>query len=257
MAAQPAAMAGSRLPGDEAMKRTKRRRWLRRIFLGVLGVTLASLCGGWLALRHVPSWYSPATVRPARLQEVRDSLTAKFREISDRMVRKNQFEVAFDDRMVTEWVVARGEIWPDAEEWIPSWLRDPVVVFSPDRITLAAHLDRDGWEAIVGIHFSARVEDQDVVLQLENVTTGALPIPLSALGQPLDRLIHSQRLDVELMPDELAVAVRRLRREPALEYLEEGIRYDRPLIWKNGDRPYRITDIRVEDGLMVLSIQPL
>ena len=239
------------------MRRTKRRRWLRRIVLGVLVVGLAAGAGGWLALRHVPDWYQPIQVPQDQLQQVRDSLTDKFTEISDEMVKGRPFEVTLDEQTVTRWIVARGEIWPDAERWIPPWLRDPVLVFDPDRITLAAHLDHDGWESILGIHFSASVEDKAVVLRLEGVTAGAVPIPLSALSDPLAQLVDSDGLDVEMMPDELSSAIRKLREVEVLDYLTEGIRYDRPLIWKNGDRPYRITDIRVEQGRMVLRIQPL
>ena len=49
----------------------------------------------------------------------------------------------------------------------------------------------------------------------------------------------------------------KLRKVEVLDYLTEGIRYDRPLIWKNGDRPYRITDLQVEQGRLVLRIHPL
>ena len=239
------------------MKRLKRRRWLRRIALGVVAVVLITAGCGWLALRHVPAWYQPVRVPQDHLQRVRDSLTDKFSEISDLMVGRVAFEVSVTDHMVTEWVVARREIWPDSEAWLPSWLKDPVVAFVPGRVILAAHLDRDGWESILGAHFSIEVVGDELVLRLESVTVGALPVPLSALAEPLDRLIRSDRLDVEAMPDELARAIGGLRRGNALQFLTQGQRARGPFTWKNGDRPYYVRDVQIHEGWIKAVVEPL
>ena len=45
---------------------------------------------------------------------------------------KMSFEMVVTDQMLTEWCVARGQIWPDAEEWLPNWLLDPVIAFVED-----------------------------------------------------------------------------------------------------------------------------
>ena len=239
------------------MKRVKRRRWRRRVVLGVVAPALIVAGCGWLALRHVPAWYQPVRVPQDHLQRVRDSLTDKFSEISDHMVGRAAFEVSVTDHQVTEWIVARGEIWPDSEAWLPSWLKDPVAAFVPGRVILAAHLDRDGWESILGAHFSICVEGDELVLRLESVTAGALPVPLSTLAEPLDRLIHTDRLDVEAMPDELARAVSKLRQGAALHFLTHGQRARGPFVWKNGDRPYRVRNLQINDGWMKVVIEPL
>jgi hypothetical protein len=239
------------------MRRRKRRRWLGRILFGLLALAVVVLVGGWLALRHIPSWYEPVQVPDDQLQRVRDSLTDKFREISDQMVRRSTFEVYVTDHAVTEWVVARAQIWPDSEQWLPEWLSDPVVAFVPGRIVLAAHLEHDGWEAILGAHFSVEVAGDDLILCLDSVTTGALPVPLSSLAGPLERLVHSGRLDPEVMPDELARAVRKLRSGDALSFLAHGQRASGPFIWKNGDRPYRLRGLEIGDGWLKALIEPL
>jgi len=239
------------------MKRTKRRRRLLRIAVGAAGVGVLAFVALALALLHIPAWYRPVGVPAERLQEVRDGLADKFGEISDQMVRGRPFDVVFDHRVVSEWIVSRGEIWPDADRWIPPWLRDPLIVFTSERIILAAHLDRNGWESIVAVHFCVSVENEEVVIRLDRVTSGAVPIPLAALARPLEGLVRSERLDVEMMPDEVAAVVRKLRTVPLVEYLTEGVRYDRPLVWRNGDRPYRIIGVRLEPGRLVLRIRPL
>ncbi len=239
------------------MKRAKLRRWVRRIMVGVALVALAVPACAWLALKHIPEWYKPLQVPDDQLQRVRDGVTDQFRLISDQMVQHSTFEVGVTDQQVTEWAVARGAIWPDAESWLPDWVRDPVVVFMPGRVVAAAHVDYRGWEAIAGAHFSAQVEGDEVVLKLERVTFGALPIPLSTLVDPLDRFINAQRLDVEAMPDELAEGIRRIRSSTGLYFLTYGERFSGPFIWRNGDRPYDVRDIQIGDGWLKVTVEPL
>ena len=238
------------------MKRPRRRRWLRWIVAGAVLAACLAVGGTWLALRHVPQWYRPVSVPDDQLQRVRDTLTDKFREISDRMVAREPFDVTFTERMVSEWITARGQIWPEAQEWVPAWLRDPVIAFVPGEIILAAHLDRDGWEGIVGLHFRVHIDGQAIVVQLADVTCGAVPLPSSLLADSASSLIHSDRLDPEGMPDELARLVHKLRRVEIVDFLDRGVRVDEPLIWKNGDRPYRILDVAVEAGQATVRIQP-
>lgn len=211
----------------------------------------------WLALRHVPAWYTPVHVPEEQLQRVRDDLAGKFREVSDRIVAGKPFDVTLTDRMVSEWIDARGQIWPDSQEWIPPWLADPVVAFLPHRIVLGAHLQRGDWEGIIGLHFQVDCDDRAVVVRLAEVTWGAVPIPLGRLANTTESLIHAERLDPDAMPDELARLLRKLRTVEVTEFLNEGVRLEGPLIWKNGDRPYRILAVRLEQGRAVLRIQPL
>ena len=225
--------------------------------MGVVAAACLAAVGLWLGLRHVPAWYTPVHVPEEQLQRVRDDLADKFREVSDQIVAGEPFEVSMTDRMVSEWIAARGEIWPDSQEWIPTWLRDPVVAFQPGEIILAAHLDRDGWESIVGLHFRAELDGQVVVLRLAGVTSGAVSIPLRLLTEPAERLIHAERLDPDAMPDELARLVRKLRRVEVVGFVEQGLHLDEPLVWKNGDRPYRVLDVHLDQGRATVRIQPL
>lgn len=239
------------------MKRRKPRRWLRRAAAGVLVAGCVAAGGLWLGLRHVPAWYRPVRVPPEQLQRVRDDLADKFREVSDRIVVGEPFEVTLTDRMVSQWIAARGQIWPDSQGWVPPGLADPVVAFVPNEIILGTHVQRDRWEGIIGLHFRVGIDGQAVVVRLVGVTWGAVPVPLGTLADPIAGVIQADRMDPEAMPDELARLVQKLRSLEVVEFLDEGVRLEEPLVWKNGDRPYRILDVRVEQGRVVVRIKPL
>jgi len=180
-----------------------------------------------------------------------------FGDVSDRIVGGAPFELTLDAQTVTEWIAARAEIWPDSQEWIPPWLRDPVVAFVPGRIILAGQFDRGGWESIVALHLAATVEDGEIVVRLAEVTCGSLPVPESVLRRPLNDLIQDERLEVIAMPDELAAVMRRLRSGDSGGLFDTGVHFAGPFIWKNGDRPYRIGAAEIGDGWLKLRIEPL
>ncbi|MCP4247573.1 MAG: hypothetical protein GY778_11040 [bacterium] len=227
--------------------------------IGSSVVAIIVIVGGWLVLHHIPAWYRPVTVAPGQVQLVRDSLTGAFQGISERMVARPraEFEASFSQQTINEWLAVRGQIWPDSEEWIPPWLRDPMIAFEPGRVILAAHFDREGWEAIVAVHLSVTAADDRVTARVERVSCGALPVPMSLLGAPLADLVDSNRLDVPAMPDELANTVRKVQGAEIGALLTEGLTFEGPFIWKNGDRPYHITDLRLERGRLTLTIDPL
>jgi len=303
---------------------------LLRIAAGTAAALVVALLAAWLALRHVPAWYRPVAVPPDQLQRVRDSVTEAFRDVSDRIVVGQSFDRTFTAEQLTEWLVARADIWPEAGGWLPPWLRDPVIAFEPGRIILAAHLDRDGWEAIVALHLSVQVEKcpvtpstepdrvgpdhpagsstldapvkgssdefrvqsaesyselatlnsnsavhpdsasrparipgyyrstdrQQVVLRLESVTVGAVPVPADFLADRLDGLIRSLHVNEYALPDQAAAALRKLRTARAESLLSDGLRLPGPFIWKNGRRPYDVEAIRITPDRLTVRIRP-
>ncbi len=223
----------------------------------IAAAAVALPVAGWLALRHVPGWYRPLTVPDDQFQRVRNSLTDRFSDISDQMVTRSVFEVSITDQEVTEWLVARGQIWPEADRWLPPWLTHPVVAFLPGRVVLGARVDYHGWRTIAGAHFTVAPNNGGLLLRLTGLTAGALPLPVGTLAEPLEGLVESNRLDPDSLPDEFARAVTKLREGGALALLTDGQRLDGPFVWKNGDRPYRIRGVEIGQGWLKVRIEPL
>lgn len=240
-----------------------RRKWLLWTLTGSAVLSLILLGGLWLLLHHIPAWYQPAYVTDARLGDVRASAADAFNLISERIAQGQSFEVALDERQVTEWISARERVWPASGGWLPAWLEDPVISFRHDRIILAARLNLEdrawlGGEWIGGVHLSVDlIEENMLVLRLRRITGGSLPVPSQWLAAPISSLLRMEDRDVGLLPSAAADLLRRMRDAEPLQLLSQGVRRANRFIWENGRRPFRIAGLRAADGKLTLTIDPL
>ena len=242
------------------MSKPRRKRryrvWIVRIALGLLALAAVTLIGGWLAVESIPSWYVPLEVSQAELTRVRNSLPNTYQAINERVVAGAPFDFSITDRTVTEWVVARGELYPEARAWLPDWLRDPVVSFRDDRCIVGARINYRGWQTILGIHLVMDVADDELTVRVDKLTAGIVPIPLSQLAGPLDELLNSARLDEELMPDPIADVLHRLRAGGPNELVERGVTFRNRIRMRNGNRVVKLRSAATADGTLTVGIEP-
>lgn len=231
-------------------------RWLLRAALAGTALAALLLLAAWLGFQRVPGWYAPLEVSQAELVEVRNSLPNTYQAFVDQTLVGAPFDFSLTDRTLTQWVVARGELYPEARGWLPDWLRDPVVCFQDGRCIIGARVDYRGWQTILGIHLSLTVNDGFVTARLERLTAGALAIPLSRLAGPLAELLDERRLDVALMPDPVADVIRRLRAEGVERLIEEGVSWPNRFVLRNGRRVVKLQDAASSDGRLTVRVVP-
>jgi hypothetical protein len=240
------------------MKRGHRKRrwgkWLIRGTLGVLALLLIVGVGGWLAIARVPSWYVPVEVSHADLTRVRNSLPNTYQAVNERIIAGEAFEFSIPERLVSEWIVARGELYPEAHGWLPDWLRDPVVSFQDGHCVVGARIDYRGWQTILGIHLEVECSADEVRVRVARLTAGSVPIPLTRLTGPLQELLASPRLDPDLMPDPGAEIVRRLRSQGADRLIREGVSWRNLFRTRNGRRVFKLTGVDPRDGQLTLRV---
>ena len=239
--------------------RKKPRRWLRwavGITTAVFFVALFGALTIWMATQRVPGWYRPVDVAGEELSRVRNSLPNTYQDFTDLVVRGEVFDFAISDKTVTEWIVARGELYPEAREWLPDWFRDPVVHFDEDKCIVGARLQTGMWQAIVGIHLKAEVTREAITLRIEKVTAGSVPIPLSQFEKPLRRLLSDKRLDADLMPDPLSAIVRKLQDGGAHKLLSEGVSWPNLFQTANSRRVVKIVSLSAANGELRAGIEP-
>jgi hypothetical protein len=237
----------------------RRRRWRRRIVWAAVAGLGIVLLGGVVALllfQHIPAWYRPVHVSGEDLSRVRNSLPNTYQRLQAEAVKGSPFTFELSDRSVTEWVVARAELYPDAEEWLPPMLHDPVVVFQDDECILSARVEYEGWQTIAAVHLVGSVTNERVTVRVRRVTAGSLPIPLSALAKPLAELLNDPRLDVELMPDPLAEVVRSLRAAGPAALADEGVSFRNLFELKNAHRVVKVRGLSARDGILYIDLEP-
>lgn len=224
-------------------------RWRRVVAWSVVTVCALALLGivtGWMLFQRIPTWYAPVHVAAADLQRVRDSLTCPYNEFSAGMMEGRPFEFRITQQELNEWLAARGQIWPAAQEWVPPTMEGPLILFEPDRIVVAGTVSLGEVRTVLSASVSLHTEGDSLVVRLDSLHGGALPVPRSLVREQLRQLDARQR-----------GTGRDRTRLPSAETLFGGTRVPAVFSWNNPHRRFRIRAVRVKNGEILLDIEPL
>lgn len=239
--------------------RSRKRRVLRIVAWSagvIFGLVVIAAIAGWFAFQRVPSWYEARHYARRDLPHIRNSLPNTYQDLNERIVAGEVFEYAFDANTITDWIVARAELYPDAAEWIPDWIRDPVVAFEDNRAIIGARIDYDGWQAIIGIHLVADITREHVTVRVDKLTAGALPIPMDMLAEPLQQLLDSSRIDPESLPDPIRGVVARLQSAGPQTLVDQGVQWRNIFETDTAGRWIKFKEARAADGKLYVTIEP-
>ncbi len=237
----------------------RNRRWGRRILWSLLALfgTLAIVAVvGWFGFQKIPSWYKPVRVASSDLSRIRNSLPNAYDSFNAQIQKGETFDFKLIDRTVSEWLVARAELYPDAENWLPKWLRDPVVIFDDNKAIIGARVDYQGWRAIVGIHLTLDITNESITARIVKVTAGALPVPLSQLVKPIDDFLKDEDLDVETMPDPAAIVFKQLLDVGAAKALHDGLYWRNVFKAPNSRHVLKVRGASTANGELKIRIEP-
>lgn len=242
-----------------ATGKRKIRRCIEGAFLVLFMAVPVVLVAVWLALHHKPSWYRPVTLNQTGIQQARRETVNTADFISDRMVEGQPFTVVLTEQSVNKWLAALPHVWPDARDALPPEISDPAVAFRDGRLQIGAHYAAEDWQAIVSLRLSFDVSSGGKELQvvLESAYGGSLPLPNVILRKAITRLSkQTQRSekDINGTTDPLSRALKTIQ---STNELFESVAVRNRFVWFNGERPYRIESVEIEDGELRLRIEPL
>jgi len=261
------------------------------LLIAVLGTGLVM----WRMVRAQPSFYHLVSLPREQMEAAAQSATNKFVTIQNQAARIHAGEraglrapppsagekgvsatapaspdalsVTFTDTELN----AFFDKWSNFQNWkeqYQHYVEDPIVILKDGRIILAGKL-KDA-DLIASLHFEPRVtQDGKLDLQLVQVLGGTLPLPESVIsgyeGKIVDAL-HRQlpgwqrsasfdsggAANHPLICATLAkLCMRMLNHEPAEPVLFL------PIFGQKGSVPVRLTQVRIDDGSMTLTVEPL
>lgn len=231
-------------------------RWALRaaMVLTVVGVLIAVVV--WLAFQHIPSWYRPIRSSPEIVGRARASLPGTYQSFTDLLNAGRAFEFRLSAQTVNEWIAARADIWPESADALPPEVHDPMVAFDDERMILAARLERGDWKLIASAHLRLVIEGEQLRLFVAKTGAGSLPIPRGRLAAAIEGSAERVTAEREWAASVGQVLGGGTATTPA-QLLGEGWVVPNRLFWSNGERYFRLTQVRADDGELVLGVEPL
>jgi hypothetical protein len=222
-----------------------RRRWRRVVLIG-------ALCGGGLmagvlaAALATPRWYKPPVIAPEERQKVRNSLVAAEQTFTESLrAGRGRFTYRLMQDDVNRWITMRREIYPLLDELTPPQWQEPFVTFRRGAITIAGRYRLGPTTVVISMDIVPHLEDDALVLRATAVRCGSVRVPLDIGGIGLDRKIERRR--EETWPGSPRIS----------GDLASGLRLEARAWWKNGGIDYRVVDVRVEPGVLSITVEPL
>jgi hypothetical protein len=234
------------------------RRRLRRAAVALLVIVPLGLAGAWLAFQHKPGWYRPVEVTEEVFQRAQADTASLADSISHDVVSGRTADVTLADAAVNEWLACLPRLLPEEYEAIPPEIGHPAVHFGSDELRVGAYVARDGWHAIlsVGLAVSVSEDGQTVRVALNDVRGGSLPVPRVVLDRVLEPLLQ-EALAAQRGHRRGGTADRLLRQVRSVDDLYEGITLENRFVWPNGERPFRIEAITIDEGTARIRLDPL
>lgn len=169
----------------------------RRILLGALGALLLTApLATWLSLTYEPDFYRQRVAIPP---DRRKAQANRFEEDSLRLrndiVNETHWEAIFTDEEVNSWMAEH--LVTHFSDQLPPGVRQPMVAFGLDRVTLAFQLERGPLRSLVWVVARVRMyEENTVALTLEKIRAGAIPVPAEEIIHQITEAARSHGLEI-------------------------------------------------------------
>ncbi|RUL88913.1 hypothetical protein [Tautonia sociabilis] len=178
------------------MRATRKRRIVAIVAALVVLGTLFSLAA-WQSLTYEPAFYRErAQVDRTHRRVEADRFVSQTFQLRNDIVNEAHWEASFSDEEVNAWLAEH--LVTHFAEFLPDGVRDPLVAFDLDRVTLAFKYDRGPFTSLVWAIARVQVaDDRTVALTLEKIRAGAMPVSPEEVIAPIIHRLQSYGLDVD------------------------------------------------------------
>jgi len=167
-----------------------------------IAVLLAGAAVGTLALlvRHEPEFYRQRAVPPGQARNTQSlKFVATFSSVIDATINGYNFNETFTEEQINSYFQENFITSGVAKKLLPQDISAPRVAIEPDRIRLAFRYGCPPWCSIVSIDWRvwlAPKEPNVVVLELQGLHVGSLPISAQSLLEQISDVAHRNNIDV-------------------------------------------------------------
>jgi hypothetical protein len=222
-----------------------RRHWRGVVLIGALCV-VGIIVGVFAAALATPRWYNPPVIAPEERQQVRNSLVAAEQAFTEAlMAARNPFTYRLMQDDLNRWITMRREIYPLLDEMTPPEWQEPFVALRRGTIRIAGQYSLGAKNVVVSVDIVPSVENDSLVLRATALRCGSVRVPVDAGGIGLGQKIERRR--EQTWPGSPAIS----------GDLASGLKLERRAWWKNGGVEYRVLDVRVEPGVLLITVEPL
>jgi hypothetical protein len=235
------------------MRKTWRDHW--RLILLIIAAGGGVLVGTVVLLfQHIPGWYRPLRiVGQDEIQAVQYDLTHTLDNFTLTLdAATGPFEYRISEQQINAWLAIREEIWPLSREWLPAGLSDPAISLEEGEVRLAVTYRDGSLKTVASIGFHIEGDSEGVLVQLTDIAGGSLPVPKSWARDELAKLDRGKWPAGRVTRYQYSG-----RAMPSLIDLMTEAEFPNEWVWQNGKIPFRIAQLTVEKGAVVLTIEPL
>lgn len=181
------------------MRKMRKFLWVA-MSLGALGTVISMAV--WRSLTYEPPFYRKLSSMDRQIRKVdADRFVSQTFQLRNDIANENRWEASFSDEEVNAWLAEH--LVTHFADYLPAGVRDPMLVFELDRVTLAFKLDRGPLTSLVWVVARVQVaSDNTIALRLEKIRAGAFPVSPDEVVGPIIERAQAHGLDVEWFKDQ-------------------------------------------------------
>lgn len=227
----------------------RRRRW--RWIAGGLGtLLLIGLFAVWMLFQHIPDWYKPVRIPPARQQHVKNDALATVDALSEALNDASApFEFRLTQDQLNAWLSERVALYAPSRDWLPSSVREPVILIEPGSIRVGVTYSDGGLSTVVSARLTAEASAHSLFVRLEDVSGGSLRLPRSTIRRILGGFDEQVRPALGF-----ADGGRRRRPLPLPSQFLDGVKLPNDVKLPEMPR-FRVIGLKTEPGALVATLE--
>ncbi len=177
----------------------------RKSVVIAFGILLLVGCAvlGILALlaRHEPSFYERAAVQPGTVRQTQSKVFLQqfVRLMGDITNKEPIWHATFTEAQINSYFEEEFLTSGIAERLLPEGTSTPRVILEQDKIRLAFRYGTPPWSTVISVEFRLWLAPKDrnvVVLELQSLHAGSLPISAQSLLEQLSTVARKSNIDV-------------------------------------------------------------